>query len=158
MKLTTLGALAAAAAVARHSALAATSAHHSFASEFDAQRPIEIEGIVKEMRFSNPHSWIYLTVTLKSGEDRTGPSKARRRTRCCGAASAGPRCLRAPRFVSAVIRHATEPIVCAGSNIVLTKTGEKLFVGSQGTGAPGDIEMRRPRRRHRSSAASRRTV
>jgi hypothetical protein len=45
-----------------------TLAHHSFAAEFDAERPLELEGVVKEMRFSNPHSWIYLTVTLKSGE------------------------------------------------------------------------------------------
>jgi hypothetical protein len=43
-------------------------AHHSFASEFDANRPVEVVGVVKEMRFSNPHSWIYITVKTDSGE------------------------------------------------------------------------------------------
>jgi hypothetical protein len=37
-------------------------AHHSFAM-FDAGKRIALEGTVKEFLWTNPHSWIHLTVT-----------------------------------------------------------------------------------------------
>jgi len=38
------------------------SAHHSFTAEYDQHKPIKLTGKVTEMKFSNPHSWIYLDV------------------------------------------------------------------------------------------------
>jgi hypothetical protein len=43
-------------------------AHHSFAAEFDINRPIKLEGVVTKMEFSNPHSWLHIEVTTESGE------------------------------------------------------------------------------------------
>lgn len=43
-------------------------AHHSFAAEFDINRPIKLTGVVTRMEFSNPHSWLHIEVTTDSGE------------------------------------------------------------------------------------------
>ena len=41
-------------------------AHHSFAM-FDAEKKVEIEGIVKEFQWTNPHAWIMLNVAGDQG-------------------------------------------------------------------------------------------
>lgn len=48
-----------------------TSAHHAFAAEFDADKPIELTGVVQRVRFVNPHSWIYIDVTGADGKVTT---------------------------------------------------------------------------------------
>jgi hypothetical protein len=42
-------------------------AHHSFASEFDANQPISLQGAVTKVEFINPHSWIHIEVTNADG-------------------------------------------------------------------------------------------
>ena len=32
-------------------------AHHSFAAEFDADKPITLKGIVTKVEWTNPHVW-----------------------------------------------------------------------------------------------------
>jgi len=43
-------------------------AHHSFAAEYDEKKPIKLQGKVTEMKWSNPHAWIYLDVAGTDGK------------------------------------------------------------------------------------------
>jgi hypothetical protein len=42
-------------------------AHHSFAAEFDATKPITLRGFVTKVEWTNPHVWFYINVKDESG-------------------------------------------------------------------------------------------
>jgi hypothetical protein len=37
-------------------------AHHSFAAEFDSDKPVTLTGFVTKIEWSNPHVWFYINV------------------------------------------------------------------------------------------------
>src|SRR5262245_28185363 len=55
--------------IALYLTLAATSAqaHHAFAAEYDASRPITLRGTVAKIEFVNPHVWIYVDSKKSDG-------------------------------------------------------------------------------------------
>ncbi|MFM1887344.1 MAG: hypothetical protein RL026_2501 [Pseudomonadota bacterium] len=57
-----------AAVLALGSVLPAAQAHHSFAM-FDREREVTLQGVVKEFQWTNPHSWIQLTVKDAQGRE-----------------------------------------------------------------------------------------
>jgi hypothetical protein len=46
----------------------AANAHHAFATEFDVERPVALEGKVTKVELINPHSWIHVEVVGEDGE------------------------------------------------------------------------------------------
>ena len=42
-------------------------AHHAFAAEFDADKPIDLKGTVTKIKWVNPHSWLYFDVKAADG-------------------------------------------------------------------------------------------
>jgi hypothetical protein len=43
-------------------------AHHAFAAEFDAQKPVKLKGTVTLVELINPHSWIHIDVVGPDGK------------------------------------------------------------------------------------------
>jgi hypothetical protein len=50
---------------------ARVSAHHSFTAAYDSTKRVEVEGIVKEFVWRNPHSFVRIDVTTPSGTTET---------------------------------------------------------------------------------------
>jgi hypothetical protein len=112
-------------------------AHHSFAAEYDASKPVKLQGIVKKMEWINPHSWITIEVKRPDGAVQTWEIEA-----------GAPNAMFRQGFTRDSLPIGTEIIVNGyhaknGKNMAngreLTFTdGRKLFMGSSNTGAPSD--------------------
>jgi hypothetical protein len=112
-------------------------AHHAFSAEFDANAPIKLEGTVAKMEWINPHAWIYLDV--KKPDGTTEQWKIEGGT---------PNALFRRGFTKDSLKAGTAIVVTGyrakdgtlkGNGRDLTfPDGRKLFLGSSGTGAPGD--------------------
>lgn len=110
-------------------------AHHSFAAEFDINRPIRLEGVVSRMEFSNPHSWLHITVTTNAGDvqewkvEGGAPNALIRRGWNRNSILPGTR-------VCVEGFQARDGSFRANGREVLLDDGSNLFMGSTGIGAP----------------------
>jgi hypothetical protein len=64
MKTSSIVTLLAGATLAAFPALA----HHSFAAEYDDQKPIKVTGVVTKVEWQNPHIWFYVDVKDETGK------------------------------------------------------------------------------------------
>lgn len=109
-------------------------AHHSFAAEFDGDKPVVLKGSVKEMVWSNPHGWLYVEVKSPDGKVVTwavelgGPNAMYRR---------GWRKTDLPVGAQVTVDGflAKDGSATANATTVMLSDGRKLGVGSSGTGA-----------------------
>ncbi len=46
-------------------------AHHSFAAEYDRDKPVKVTGTITKFDLTNPHSWIYVEVKGADGKAAT---------------------------------------------------------------------------------------
>jgi len=68
--MTTRGLTIVAAALAVSVLATAASAHHSLTVEFDISRTVTLTGVITEMKWSNPHAWLYVDVKDEKGQVR----------------------------------------------------------------------------------------
>ena len=110
-------------------------AHHAFASEFDATKPVQLKGTVTKMEWINPHSWIHIDVKKPDGTvenwavEAGAPNAMFRRGFRTDSLAPGTEVL-----VDGWLAK-SKPLTANGRNIKLPN-GQTLFVGSSGTGAP----------------------
>lgn len=115
--------------------------HHAFSSEFDANRPFRVQGMITKVEWINPHSWVH--VDVKEEDGTVVPWMMEGGT---------PNSLLRAGLTRKLLTPGTEIIVrgyqskdpdcipkCRGSGRDITfADGRQLFMGSSGTGAPKD--------------------
>ncbi|HIE91900.1 MAG TPA: hypothetical protein EYQ83_03125 [Acidobacteria bacterium] len=113
-------------------------AHHAFAAEFDADRPVEFSGTVTKVEWINPHVWIHLDVKTDNGATENWAFEA-----------GTPNVLFRRGFTRRSLLPGVDVLVdgyqakdgtnrANGRDITLSD-GTKLFLGSSGTGAPWEL-------------------
>jgi hypothetical protein len=115
-------------------------AHHAFAAEYDAAKPLTLTGTLTRMEWVNPHGWLYIDVKQPDGTvqqwtiETSGPNQMSRRG------------LKKADFVhgmSLVVKGyqgRKEPTLANGRTLVLAD-GRSFYIGSVGgpnDGADGD--------------------
>lgn len=111
------------------------SAHHSFAAEFDATKPITLRGTLTKMDWVNPHGWIYIDVKGPDGKvvnwaiEAGGPNALLRR---------GLRKTDFPIGAEVVVEgyQAKNGTPTANGSTVKFPDGRNFFLGASDSGGP----------------------
>jgi hypothetical protein len=110
-------------------------AHHAFASEFDAKKPVKFTATVTKMEWINPHAWMHVEVKKPDGTTENWMIEA-----------GSPNSLFRRGITKDTVRVGMQVVVdgyqardgsrrANGRDVTLPE-GKKLFLGSQNTGAP----------------------
>lgn len=114
-------------------------AHHAFAGEFDASKPITLRGKVTRVEWINPHAWLHMDVVNAEGKveswriEAGSPNTLVRRGMTRDSIPTGT------EIVVFGYRHRNGSNAANGRDVTLPD-GSKLFLSSPGTGAPGGDE------------------
>ncbi|HLI84415.1 MAG TPA: DUF6152 family protein [Bryobacteraceae bacterium] len=133
---TTLKPAIAAAAIIAALSTGTAYAHHAFAAEYDALKPVTLKGTLTKLDWINPHAWLFIDVKDDSGKvtnwaiEFGSPNALLRR---------GLRRTDFPNGIEVVVNgyRAKNGTPTVNARSVKLPDGRDLFAGSSGTGAPG---------------------
>jgi hypothetical protein len=114
-------------------------AHHAFAAEFDAKKPVHFKGTVSRVEWVNPHVWIHVDVKKPDGTKESWaieggtPNVLFRRGVTKQSLTAGTE-------VEVDGYQAKDGTHRANGRDLTLADGRKLFLGSSGTGAPYELQ------------------
>jgi hypothetical protein len=112
-------------------------AHHAFTAEFDAKKPLKLQGTITRVEWINPHSWIHIDVKNPDGTltnwmvEGGSPNALLRR-------GVAKETLKAGMEVLVDGYQAKDGSNRANGRDITFTDGRKLFVGSSGTEAPDE--------------------
>jgi hypothetical protein len=113
-------------------------AHHAFGAEFDPNAPVRLQGTIVRLEWVNPHTWIHMEITQPDGAKEVWAVEG-----------GTPNTLLRRGLTRDTLKIGTELIVdgyqtkdhslkrANGRDVTFTN-GQKIFMGSSGTGAPRD--------------------
>jgi hypothetical protein len=114
------------------------SAHHAFAAEFDANKPVNFKGTVTKVEWVNPHVWIHIEVKRPDGKAEPWAIEG-----------GTPNVLFRRGFTKQSLTAGTEIMIDgyrakdgtrrANGRDLTFADGRTLFLGSSGTGAPYEL-------------------
>ena len=117
------------------------SAHHAFAAEFDANKPVTMKGTVTKMEWLNPHVWLHMDVKQPDGNVENWAFEA-----------GTPNVLFRRGFTRKSLLPGTVVVIDgyrakdgsrrANGRDITFEDGKKLFMGSSGTGAPYELNQK----------------
>ena len=111
-------------------------AHHSFAAEYDASKPIKLTGTVTKIEWTNPHCYFYIDVKTESGKIENwalelGNPNALLRNGWT------PKSVKIGDEVNVEGTRAKDGSLLGNArSMVLMSTGQRLFAGSSQTTTP----------------------
>jgi len=111
-------------------------AHHSFAAEYDASRPVTLKGVVTRIEWTNPHSHLFLDV--KDDQEKTTSWKFELASpnvlvRQCGWSV---RTLHVGDEVTAEGAMAKDGSTTANARVLTLADGRRVSAGSSGGDVP----------------------
>src|SRR5688572_22622307 len=122
-------------------ATAPLAAHHAFAAEFDARKPVMMKGTVTKMEWINPHVWVHMDVKMPDGQIENWAFEA-----------GTPNVLFRRGFTRKSLLPGTVVVIDgyrakdgsrrANGRDITFEDGKKLFMGSSGTGAPYELNQK----------------
>jgi len=118
-------------------AVAPVAAHHAFNSEFDAKKHVEFKGTVTKMEWINPHAWIHVDVKKPDGTveawmvEAGTPNTLLRRGLTKNSLLPGTE-------IHVDGYQSKDGSLRANGRDLTLPNGQTLFLGSTGTGAPGE--------------------
>src|SRR5438445_9281461 len=112
------------------------SARHSFAAEYDADKPVTLTGSVTKMAWINPHSWIYIDVkktdgTVENWAVEAGPPGTLIRAGFTRDSLAAGTVIKVNGY------RAKDGALRANGRDITLPDGRLLFVGGSGPGSSG---------------------